>query len=125
MLSYAKKTALYILTTVVGSNIVALALRGEWTADLFWGFAITALGAVAVFFKTNTPDDPAAKFWIALCIPVLLAVETAITDHRFTADDVAPILVALVGALQVWAAGNVPETAVPAAEAETIEAGQG
>ena len=106
-MQYARKAILYVLTTVLGTNLAAFALRGEWTSDNSWTLGITVLGAVLVYFKANTPDDPHAKYWLALIVPGLLAIQAAISDSTFTADEVAPILLAFLGALQVRDAANV------------------
>jgi hypothetical protein len=107
IMQYARKAILYVLTTVLGTNLAAFALRGEWTSDNSWTLGITVLGAVLVYFKANTPDDPHAKYWLALIVPGLLAIQAAISDSTFTADEVAPILLAFLGALQVRDAANV------------------
>lgn len=107
IMQYARKAILYVLTTVLGTNLAAFALRGEWTSDNSWTLGITVLGAVLVYLKANTPDDPHAKYWLALIIPGLLAIQAAISDSTFTADEVAPILLAFLGALQVRDAANV------------------
>ena len=107
MLNYAKKAVLFVITAVLGTNLTAFAIRGEWTTDNTWTLLITVVGAIGVYFKSNTVDDPQAKYWIALFVPVLLAIQAAIGDRAFGAEEVAPILLALVGAFQVKAAGNV------------------
>lgn len=107
MLNYAKKAVLFVVTAVLGTNLTAFAIRGEWTMDNTWTLLITVVGAIGVYFKSNTVDDPQAKYWIALFVPVLLAIQAAIGDRAFGAEEVAPILLALVGAFQVKAAGNV------------------
>ena len=107
MLNYAKKAVLFVITAVLGTNLTAFAIRGEWTMDNTWTLLITVVGAIGVYFKSNTVDDPQAKYWIALFVPVLLAIQAAIGDRTFGAEEVAPILLALVGAFQVKAAGNV------------------
>lgn len=120
-MDYARKTILFVLTSVLGTNLVALALSGKWNSDSWWTLGITIVGAVIVFLKQNTPTDPEAKYWIALFVPVLLGVQAAISDSQFTAEEVSPILIALIGAFQVRAAGNVPPS-VPEEEFEPDEA---
>lgn len=106
-MDYAKKLILFVITGVLGTNVMEYALRGEFAAEQWWTVAITVIGAVLVFVKANTAADPHAKYIIALFVPVLLAIQGAISDSSLTAAEVAPILIALVGALQVKAAKNV------------------
>lgn len=104
---YARKAILFVITAVLSTNLVAFAIRGEWTVENWWTLGITSLGALIVFLKRNSIEDPEAKYWVALFVPVLLAVQAAISDSAFSADEAAPILLALVGAFQVRAATNV------------------
>lgn len=104
---YARKAILFVITAVLSTNLVAFAVRGEWTVENWWTLGITSLGALIVFLKRNSIEDPEAKYWVALFVPVLLAIQAAISDSTFSADEVAPILLALVGAFQVRAATNV------------------
>lgn len=106
-MEYAKKAVLFVITAVLGTNLVEYGLRGEWAEDQWWTLAITVVGAVLVYVKGNTPSDPQAKYWIALFVPVVLAVQTAISDSSFGPEELAPVLIALVGAFQVRAAKNV------------------
>lgn len=106
-MEYAKKAVLFVITAVLGTNVTEFALRGEFAAQQWWTVAITVIGAVLVFVKANTPTDPHAKYWVALFVPVALAIQSAISDSSLTAAEVAPILIALVGAFQVKAASNV------------------
>lgn len=106
-MEYAKKAVLFVITAVLGTNVTEFALNGEFRAEQWWTIGITVLGAALVFVKENTATDPHAKYWIALFVPVALAVQGAISDSNLTAAEVAPILIALFGAFQVKAAGNV------------------
>lgn len=106
-MEYAKKAVLFVITAVLGTNVTEFALTGSFAAEQWWTVAITVVGAVLVFVKSNTVADPQAKYVIALFVPVLLAVQSAISDSSLTAAEVAPILIALVGAFQVKAAKNV------------------
>lgn len=107
MFLYARKTILFALTAVLGTNLTAYLIRGEWDADCWWTLGITIVGAIAVYFKSNTPEDPHAKYWVALFTPGLLALQLAISDASLTADEVAPILLAIIGAWQVREAANI------------------
>lgn len=107
MFDYAKKAILFVITAVLGTNVASFALRGDWTIDQTWTLVITVVGAVLVFVKANVPSDPEAKTWIAYFVPAVLALQAAISDSSFTADEAAPILIALIGAFQVQRAKNV------------------
>ena len=50
MLNYAKKAVLFVVTAVLGTNLTAFAIRGEWTTDNTWTLLITVVGAIGVYF---------------------------------------------------------------------------
>ena len=88
MLNYAKKAVLFVVTAVLGTNLTAFAIRGEWTMDNTWTLLITVVGAIGVYFKSNTVDDPQAKYWIALFAPALLAIQAAIGAEIIARENV-------------------------------------
>ena len=88
MLNYSKKAVLFVITAVLGTNLTAFAIRGEWTTDNTWTLLITVVGAIGVYFKSNTVDDPQAKYWIALFVPVLLAIQAAIGGNIIARESI-------------------------------------
>lgn len=101
-MNYAAKLILFLVTAVLGSNVAAALVIGDWTnPTVLWGLGITLAGSLAMFLKANTPEQPNAKKVVGILTVVLLAVVDAATDHRFSPDEIVQILLVLVGALGV------------------------
>lgn len=95
----------YLLIAVVSPAALALS-DGELTGQEVVNVAILALGAAAVYFKENTVTQPAAKAAVAVFTAVVTAVVAAWGDYHFSADEIATIVLAGLGAVQVWLVAN-------------------
>jgi hypothetical protein len=99
---YFEKLAIFVVTAVLGSNIAAALLTKDWhSSTVLWGLLVTVLGSVVLFLKQNTPTQPLARKIIALFTVVALAIVDAATDHHISSAEVAQILLAFFGAIQV------------------------
>jgi peptidoglycan/LPS O-acetylase OafA/YrhL len=109
---YAEKAFVFVLTAVLGSNVAAALLMGDWTnPTVYWGVLITVLGSLAVFFKANTPSQPWAKRVLAVFTAVAMAIVAAATDHSISAAELAQILLVFLGAIQVGDVANTVRAA--------------
>jgi hypothetical protein len=106
-MDYAAKAVQYALIAVLGSPLAAALISGDFSRNVLIGAAITAAGALAVYFKANTVTQPNAKKAIAVFTAVVLAVVSAWTDGLITASEWAAIAIAFVGAVQVGTVANV------------------
>ena len=111
MFTYAAKLAVFVITAVLGSNIAAALIEGDFSnPTVLWGLLITGLGAVVMFLKANTPEQPELKKGIALFTVVALGVVAAATDHSISSAEIAQILLAFFGALQTGTFNNVGDS---------------
>lgn len=106
-MQYAAKLAVFVITAVLGSNVAAALISQDFSSEVRWGLVVTVLGAVAVFLKANTPQQPEAKKVVALLTVVVLAVVDAATDHHISSAEVAQVALAFFGALQVGYLNNI------------------
>lgn len=99
---YAEKALVFIVTAVLGSNVAAALIQGDWSnPTVYWGLLVTVLGSLAVFLKANTVTQPWAKKVIAVFTVVALGIVDAATDHHISAAEIAQIALAFFGAIQV------------------------
>ena len=103
----AFKALLYVLIAVAGSS-AALFTSGAWDGTGSWNVVVLAVGALAVYFTTNTPRQPWAKFLVAVLAAGAAVLTSAWTDHRIDPVEVQQIVLAVLGAVAVGAAANTP-----------------
>ncbi len=116
---YAAKMLVFVVTAVLGSNVAAGLLSESWSDPVvLWGVGVTALGAVVMFLKANTPTQPGLKRLVGLFTVVALAIISAATDRSFSVPEIAQIIVAFVGALATGTVENEGDALSSALAAE-------
>lgn len=106
-MQYVAKLVAFVVTAVLGSNVAVALIDRDFSSEVKWGLLVTVLGAVVLFLKENTLEQPEAKKVIALFTVVALAVVDAATDHHISSAETAGILVAFFGALQTGWLNNI------------------
>lgn len=99
----------FVVIAVLGSAGVSV-VTGN---GLNWNTAVLALGAAALFFKSNTVSQPWARMAIAVFTAGVTVLVSAWTDQVVSAEEVVQILLAVLGAVQV---GVVSDNEVPISE---------
>jgi len=106
-----QKLVAYVLVAVLGSTGITTILSGDFTNTVVLiSLGVTAATAVVTWWKANTPKQPWAKQAVAIFGAVVLAFAYAWTDKQIASDEIAPILLALVGAWQVGTVRNSDAT---------------
>jgi membrane-bound ClpP family serine protease len=105
MFNYAAKFLLYVLTAVVGSVVAAYA-DGHITGSEGWNVLVLVLGAAAVFLKSNTPTQVAAKEVVALFVAGVTVLVSAWSDNHVSPEELTQIILAVLGAATVFFAQN-------------------
>lgn len=109
------KFILFVVTAVLGSAGVSLVSPDGLSGQNLLNVVVLALTAAGVYFKANTPTQPWAKTVVAVFGAGVAVVISAWTDRAFDSFEVVQIVLAVLGALQVAVAANVPPGSQPEA----------
>lgn len=110
-----EKAVQYVLIAVLGSTGATALITWSITDRTVWiGLIVTALGALATWWKENTPTQPWAKQAVGIFTAAVLVLVSAWTDQRITAAEVVQILMAALGAWQVGTVANLNDVRSPA-----------
>ena len=98
------KSAVFALMAV--AMPFAIDIRGGLSGSEVVSLGVLLAGSVVVFFKKNTPSNPAAVAVVALGATVVNAVTAAWTDGVITNEEWATIALAFLGSLSTYLTGN-------------------
>lgn len=101
----ALKALVFVLAGIVPALVLALR---DWQVSGAEGanLAVLVAGGLAVWFKSNTVDFPAARAVIAIFTVVVDAVVSAWTDKVIDSAELTTIITAFLGAISLYLAGN-------------------
>lgn len=101
------KLVQFVLLAIGGSLIAAWA-DGQITGNEWVTLGILALGAVGVWFKRNTVEQPSAKAAVAIVTAAAAALATYWSDLRFDNAELVMLVLAVAAAVNVDKVANAP-----------------